>query len=100
MTDVGKKRGLRAIELRQRVRTALRLFIRLSIGESGGDLPGDQINESQIGIVHAAKRIDAGDQKAGRRLASLLRNGRDNGFARRLVPGAYWQCGKPMLEVA
>ena len=100
VTDVGKKSGFRTIEFCQGLRAALGLLVRLGVGESGRDLSCDQIDESQIGIVHAAKRIDPGDQKARRRLASLLSDRRDDGFTRRPVPGSHRQGVKAILEVA
>jgi hypothetical protein len=100
VTDVGKKRGFGTIQFRQGLRTALRFLVRLGIGESRRDLPGDEIDETQIGIVHAPIGINAGDQKAGRRLASLLGDGDNNGFAGRLVPCALRQGGKAILKVA
>src|SRR5580693_3704434 len=64
MTDVGKECRLGAIDLRERLRALAFRFVRLCIGDSGGDLARDEIQKRGVRLIKRATRTQSGDEKA------------------------------------
>ena len=88
MADIGKERGLGAIDLGQRLGALPLGFIGAGTGDAGGNLRGDQIDEAGITLVQRAVRIQCGNQHAGRPRFALLHDRHCEGAAWRRVPGA------------
>ncbi len=98
MTDVREEGGLRAIDFRQRLGAPALLLIGVGVGETGGDLAGDEIDETEPGLIVAAVRIDAGDQEPGGFVLTLARDRRDHRLHGRLLPAAGWDFVEAAVE--
>ena len=57
--------GLGAVELGQRLGAPPLLLVAPGVGDGGGDLDGDELEEAAVLVVERAARADAGDQHAG-----------------------------------
>src|ERR1700722_17705048 len=99
MADIGEKRRLGPVDLRQRFRAPALLLIGLRIGKSCSDLAGNEIDEAEIGLVQAAKRIDSRDQEAGRSMLTLTRHRRYHGLAWRPRPRAGGQAIETLPQI-
>ena len=104
VTDVGEEGGLGAVDLRQGFGAATLLLVRMGVGEAGGDLAGDEVDEAEPGVVRAAPGIDARHQKAGGRVLALPGDRRDHRLRAAACPMRRWgwlrACAKPLVEVA
>src|SRR5690348_2918479 len=65
MRYVREERGFGAIEFRERFGSFALLLISLSVGDGRGNVSGNQLQETLIGVVIPAKRVQAGDEDAG-----------------------------------
>ncbi len=59
--DVREERGLGAVDFGQRLGAFALLFVCAGVGDGGGDLPGDQIEEAAIIVIERQARADSGD---------------------------------------
>jgi hypothetical protein len=89
--DVGEERGLGAIQLRQRFGALALFFVGLSVGDRGRDMTGYELEETVVGIVITAKRIQTGDEETGPSGGSGWRDGYRHGLDRRAIPWTGWQ---------
>jgi len=88
VADIGKERGLGAVDLGQRFGSPLLLFIGLGIGDCGGDLAGGEIEEARVVVVIEPDRAQANDQHAGPTGLAVRHDRQQDGAGRGQRPGA------------
>ena len=86
VADVREEHRLGAVDLRQRLRAQTLLLVGARVGVRGCDLSGEQVDETAVGAVERAIRVDADDQEPACTRLPLLRKRHDDGLARRNVP--------------
>ena len=86
VADVGEERRLGAIELGQRLGPPPLLLVGLRIGDRGGDLAGDQVEEAAIVVVEQPEGIEADHEHAGAAGLAGRRDRQERRLRRRLGP--------------
>ena len=100
MADIGEKRRLGPVDLRQGFRALALFLISLRIGEPGGNLARNEIDEADVCVVEPPVRVNPRHEKTGRTVLALLCHRRDDRFERRLRPRASWKPLEAMREAA
>lgn len=88
VADVGEESGLRAIDLRQRLRASTLGRVGLDVRQRGGKLSHVEPDKAFVGGVNGPEWIQACNEQTGRPHLPLLWNGERNRLRRRPLPGA------------
>ena len=65
MADIGKERGLGAVDLRQCFDAPLLILVGLGVADRGAKLTRHQAEKASVVVVRQAKRIEPRDQESG-----------------------------------
>ena len=84
---VGEEGGLRPVELREGLCPLLLLLVGPGVGDGGGDLAGDQLEEATVLVVEPQPRADAGHEQPRRLVGPPRGDGEDDGRGRAVGPG-------------
>ena len=88
VADVGEEGGLGPIELGQLLGPAALLLVGPCVGDGGGHLPGQQVEEAPIPLVERPAGADARDDEPGQLPLPRPRHRQNDRPPRRLGPGA------------
>jgi len=77
VAHVAEECGFRAVNFRQSLRALLFRPVRARIGDAGGDLTGDEIDESSVAHIQGTEWIESGDYHSGRLVLTLTGDGEE-----------------------
>ena len=87
MAGVGEERRFGAVKGGQGLGLPALFLIGPGVGESGDDLPDEQVQEAQVALVQRAVRVEPDDEHARRSGTTRPQDRQGQGALRRAIPG-------------